>query len=125
MSDIYYGHDEMCRWNATWKRHHIPIWVKKAIRMKAIQDGKWSGRHDRFRITSFFPDGLIDHHGSIKRGSSRVFITQPYCKSDDVAKAFAKEMGWSVECITPAPWGPGTRCYTFAPIMDHGTEEAS
>lgn len=104
-------------WDNSWKRHHLPMWAKKAIRLNAIKRGAWvsAARWGHTTVESLLPQDLFDHWGSVKRGNTRALIAQPYGNHDDIAAKFATELGWSVKSFTPGPWNAGTWCYEFLP----------
>ena len=111
------GFDLVEEWNPTYKHHHLPLWMKKTVRIVAIKKGDWTpgiGREFYFLHNLDFY-GLWDHWGSIMTGdaSERSVITQPYGEYDQMAERFAEEHGCVLESLTPGPWHPKTHLYIF------------
>ena len=108
----------MEQWDKTWKPHHLPMWAKKAIRLKAIEEDNWNA-FPAWPVTNnacaHMPHDLFDHWGTVLRNGKRVLITQPYHNHDEEAHEFASKMGWSVSSSHPGPWHEGTWYYEFLP----------
>ena len=102
------GHAAMVEWDKTWRIHHFPMWIKKALRT----------RHDYKILNAEISRELLDHWGSVKRGGNYVFITQPYGERDAIASRFAQELGCDFKSFTPGPWSGGTWLYEFYPPVD-------
>jgi hypothetical protein len=109
------GFQSVKEWNPTYKHHHLPLWMKKIVRIVAIKKGDWTPGMDP--ECYFLHDrefhGLWDHWGSIIGASERSLITQPYGEHDEKAEKFAEEHGCVLETIIPGPWHPKTHLYIF------------
>ena len=113
-------------WDKTWKMHRLPMWAKKALRLRAITKGVWvpASRLGHTRPEDFIPRELLDHWGSVNRHGHgfHYLVMQPYGNYDEIAVKFAEEMGWAVSVFAPGPWSEGVRCYKFWPRtlqLDH------
>jgi hypothetical protein len=110
------GYASMIEWDATWRGHHLPVWLRKAIRLSAIRDGKWRPATSWGHTTaeSLLPWDVFDHWGSVKRGIRHVVIAQPYWNQDEKAKKFADEVGCNLKISNPGPWHENTWLYEFS-----------
>jgi hypothetical protein len=113
------GHAAMEEWDKTYRHHHMPQWLRKAIKKEGSMISKtvfgmskgsfWDRNHE------FNPCVPFDHYGSVLRDGLRVFINQPYERDDAAAEDFAKRVGCSLEVTAPGPWHPATVLYSFTP----------
>lgn len=101
-------------WDKTFKPHHLPLWAKKKLRQKAIAAGTWI---PHTRPHSLLDRDLFDHWGSVKRGTTRALVSQPYCDPDELAQQWAEEMDCTLESFRPAPWAAAACCYIFTPPL--------
>lgn len=116
------GYDAMMAWNRTWQMHHMPVWLKKRIRLDAIKKGTWN---TGWRAESYLPRDLMDHWGTVRRlldghnntpcGDVFSFITQPYGEHNELARKFAEDMQCHLIIQRPGPWASGTWYYEFIP----------
>jgi hypothetical protein len=139
MENIKTGFLSMKDLYPSYKHHHIPLWLKKAIRVAAIKNGTWiKGCHcESFFLNNRTYSGLFDHWASVQIGdvwnfikpelfglipasiicsNERAIITQPYGKMDKLAENFSKDHACALKTIRPGTWHPNTSMYIFLKI---------
>jgi hypothetical protein len=108
------GFKGIAKWQPSFRWHHLPMWLKKALRKRAIKNGnwyKWSPHHH------FLPD-FFDHWGSFlshPKAANRSVAAMPYGANMDQVLAFAKEVGCTVEYKKESPWNESTCLLIFTP----------
>lgn len=102
----------MLRRDPKWQMHRIPPWLRKAIKAKAILDGKWDKRMGNLQLQSLISSSLFDHWGQAKRDGKLVFITEPYGDYWNLALQFSKDMNCDVRKMEGV-WFSGTTRYEF------------
>ena len=67
--------ERMLEWNSSFKSHHLPGWLGKKVRLRAISKGDWvPGMATK---KGFLPD-FFDHWGSVDVGHGRYVVVQPF-----------------------------------------------
>ena len=126
------GFSQMNNLYPSYKHHHIPLWLKKKIRLSAIKKGTWIKGYDAhsFFINDRDYRGLWDHWASVLMhdlcgdknpiraevlcSNDRSVITQPYGNNDLLAERFAFDHSCFLKVISPGTWQPNTRLYIFS-----------
>ena len=107
------GFAAVARWQPSWRHHHLPVWLKKALRKRAIKKGDWNKfcpLHHR-HLPSFF-----DHWGSflpLPNAANRSVAAMPYSVNMDEVLTFAEEIECAVECKKESPWNESTCLLIF------------
>ncbi len=113
------GTHAMKAWDATWRMHHLPTWVRQRIGayMKWQRLCGINYPIDLFEreiwLKQNFRD-ICDHWGSVQGCYGRSLIMCSYERHDDVAVELAKVIAAESWTCTPGgPWHPKTFLYTF------------
>jgi hypothetical protein len=102
-------------WDESWKAGHLPHWFKKRVRAVARERKDWK---TGFSVESYL-DGvegckyLWDHMGSVEVEGGRGFVTQPYLRGDNPAKAFAETYGMKLIVIEPSTYHHKASTFIF------------
>ena len=110
-----HGYEAMKAWDKSYSNHHLPQWIKKAIRRDGAMMEPYQGRVAKIvgACFTFWPCVEFDHWGTIKRNGSIIVITQPFHRNDAGAKEFAERCGCELEITVPGPWHPDTVMYSY------------
>jgi hypothetical protein len=75
------------------KHHHVPVWLRKKIRLYMIESGEWRPcfSSELNYLTCNYGD-VFDHWGSVKSSFGEIVYAQPYFGNDAKAKDFAEKM---------------------------------
>jgi hypothetical protein len=97
------------------KHHHIPTWLRKAIRLYMIKTGEWEPCvSSEFQwLCNEFRD-IFDHWGSYKTEFGEVVYAQPYCHNDVLALHFSIIMDCTLIKLPIGFHHPNTVLYLFA-----------
>jgi len=106
-------------WNPTAKRHHLPMWFKKLVRLAAMKHGLWEKctsnyLHPLFELETVAKARVFDHWGSCVIDGKRVMFAMPYGERDDEASRLASVIGCLVTNCGIGSWHPGTVLYIFS-----------
>ena len=116
------GHPAMRQWDPSYRHHHLPQWMKRAIKAQLVALGKWDpGSHHENQMGKLYPWNFFDHWGSVVNvgdPKQRKFVSQPYGSRDYTqswAQDFADRHGLSLEVISPAIWHCNATTFIWTP----------